>query len=88
MEYANELKLPFRRYLILMQGSYGIAYTNGIKECLALLKRGYNGVFYHISSKHLFRYINGFALRLDKYDVKVRTLDRIDGLIDGALVID
>ena len=39
------------------------AHTNGIESFWAMLKRGYHGVYHHMSPKHLNRYINEFAGR-------------------------
>ena len=38
--------------------SLKILTNNGDSSSLALLKRGYIGVFYHMSEKHLYRYVN------------------------------
>ena len=59
------------------------AHTNGIESFWALLKRGYHGVFHHISFKHLHRYVNEFAGRLN-----TRDMDTIDmmGSIVGSMV--
>lgn len=43
----------------------GAVHTNGIESFWALLKRGYYGTFHHISNKHLQRYLNEFAFRLN-----------------------
>ena len=39
--------------------------TNGIESFWALFKRGYYGTFHYMSPKHIQRYANGFAGRLN-----------------------
>lgn len=63
----------------------GMVHTNGIESVWAVLKRGYNGVYHNMSTKHLRRYVNEFAFRLNEGDVKRHTLDRIDSLIDQTV---
>lgn len=41
----------------------GQAHTNGIESFWALLKRGYYGVFHHLTWKHLHRYLHEFEAR-------------------------
>jgi transposase-like protein len=55
--------------------------TNGIESVWAVLKRGLHGVYHHASPKHLGRYVNEFAFRLNEGNVRTRTLDRLDSLI-------
>jgi hypothetical protein len=58
--------------------------TNSIESVFAVLKRGMIGVYHHASAKHLGRYVDEFAFRLNDGDVKRHTLDRLDSLIDAA----
>ena len=41
----------------------GMAHTNGMESYWAGLKRGYDGVYHHMSPKHLNRYIDEFEGR-------------------------
>ncbi|MXZ90379.1 MAG: IS1595 family transposase [Chloroflexi bacterium] len=44
---------------------HGMAHTNSIESFWALLKRGYTGTFHFFTFKHLHRYVNEFAYRLN-----------------------
>jgi transposase-like protein len=58
--------------------------TNGIESVFAVLQRGIIGVYHHTSDKHLARYVDEFAFRLNEGNVKNHTLTRLDSFIDGV----
>ena len=53
----------------------GEAHTNGVGSFWAMLKRGYQGTFHHLSEKHLGRYVAEFAGRhnVRDFDTKDQT---------------
>lgn len=59
--------------------------TNGIESVFAVLKRGLIGIYHRASAKHLGRYVDEFAFRLNDGNVKVATLARLDALVEGTL---
>lgn len=59
--------------------------TNSIESVWALLKRGVHGVYHHTSRKHLGRYVNEFAFRLNDGNVKRHTLDRLDSFVRATV---
>ncbi len=58
--------------------------TNGVESVFAVLKRGLIGVYHHASEKHLHRYVDEFAFRLNDGNVERHTLSRLDSFIDGV----
>nr|VFK54328.1 MAG: ISXO2-like transposase domain-containing protein [Candidatus Kentron sp. TUN]VFK56380.1 MAG: ISXO2-like transposase domain-containing protein [Candidatus Kentron sp. TUN] len=62
-----------------------MAHTNGIESVWAVPKRGYNGVYHHMSVKHLGRYVDEFSFRLNQGNVKIHTMVRIASMIKGML---
>jgi transposase-like protein len=58
--------------------------TNGVESVWAVMKRGMYGVYHHASPKHLHRYVNEFAFRLNDGDVARHTLDRLDSLTTAS----
>ena len=55
----------------------GQAHTNGIESVWAVLKRGLYGTYHHISAKHLHRYVDEFAFRLNEGNCGEFLMDRI-----------
>lgn len=53
------------------------AHTNGIESVWAVLKRGVNGTFHHVSHKHLDLYLNEFTFRLNEGNCQEDTLNRM-----------
>jgi transposase-like protein len=58
--------------------------TNSIEAVWALLKRGIYGTFHHVSEKHLDRYVQEFAFRLNEGNVERHTLRRLESFVDGT----
>jgi transposase-like protein len=63
----------------------GMAHTNGIESVWAVLKRGYHGTYHHFTVKHMQRYVDEFAFRLNEGKCTVRTMDRIGSLSDKTV---
>ncbi len=63
----------------------GMAHTNGIESVWAVLKRGLHGVYHHASVKHLGRYVDEFAFRLNEGNVKRHTLERLASFADKVV---
>ena len=63
----------------------GSVSTNSIESVWAVLKRGIHGVYHHVTAKHLDRYVQEFAFRLNEGDVKRHTLARLDSFIDAIV---
>jgi transposase-like protein len=64
--------------------SRGVASTNSIESVWAVLKRGVYGTFHHISPKHVGRYTDESAWRLNEGNVKNHTTERLDSMV-GAI---
>ncbi len=58
--------------------------TNSIESVFAVLKRGLIGVYHHASPKHIGRYVDEFAFRLNEGIVAHHTLARLGSFIDGV----
>ena len=59
--------------------------TNGIESVFAVMKRGIIGVYHHASPKHLHRYVDEFAFRLNDGSVSLHTLDRLSSMFSAAI---
>ena len=59
----------------------GMAHTNGMESHWASLKRGYDGVYHHMSPQHLHRYVNEFAGRHN--DRPRDTKDQMGRIVQG-----
>jgi hypothetical protein len=66
-----------------MGGEYtrGTVSTNGIESVWALLKRGIYGTWHQVSAKHLSRYVDEVAFRLNAGNVKQHTMERLDSFV-------
>jgi transposase-like protein len=62
----------------------GSVHTNSIESVWALLKRAIYGTWHQVSAKHLGRYVDEVAFRLNAGDVANHTLARLDSFIDAV----
>jgi len=62
----------------------GMAHTNSVESVWALLKRAFYGTHHFFSEKHLQRYVDECAFRLNEGNVKYHTWDRINSLLGKA----
>ena len=66
----------------LKQYVKGDVHTNTIEGYFSILKRGINGVYQHVSKKHLHRYLNEFDFRYNmrKIEDSNRTVAALGGI--------
>lgn len=63
----------------------GDIHVNGIESVWAVLKRSIHGTWHKVSVKHLHRYVDEAAMRLNEGSVKVHTTVRMDALARKAI---
>jgi hypothetical protein len=56
--------------------------TNTVEGYFSILKRGVNGVYHHVSKKHLHRYLGEFDFRYNGR--RITDGERAEGAIKGA----
>ena len=56
-----------------------MAHTNGVESFWALMRRGLDGTYHHVSVKHLQRYVDEFSGRHN-----IRDLDTIEQMASVA----
>ncbi len=59
------------------------AHTNGIESVWAVLRRSLLGVYHHVTTKHLHRYLNEATFRLHEGNCQIDTIDRLRTLGQG-----
>ena len=59
----------------------GKAHTNSIENFWSLLKRGHYGIYHNLSKKHLQRYVDEFAYRLNDGKIDRPTMEKLDSLL-------
>ena len=83
-DHASYDGIPYRHETVRHSVSEyvnGQAHTNGIESFWATLKRGYHGIYHHVSPKHLDRYVSEFSGRHN--DRGADTADQMDHIAAG-----
>ena len=61
----------------------GAVHTNGIESVWSVFKRSITGTWHHVSNKHLGRYVNEAAFRLNEGSCEMDTINRMEALAKG-----
>ena len=56
----------------------GDVHTNGMESVWSVLERSIHGTWHHVSPKHLGRYVNEAAFRLNEGNCEVDTIERME----------
>lgn len=83
-DHKSYTGLPYKHETVkhsVSQYVNGQAHTNGIESFWALLKRGYYGVYHHMSEKHLNRYIGEFSDRHNNRPMD--TITQMESIVQG-----
>ena len=64
----------------------GRVHTNNMEGVWSVLKRSINGTWHHVSAKHLQRYIDEAAFRLNEGNCEIHTLDRMAAFVRNAFL--
>lgn len=84
--YCGLSEFYYHRTVNHQKGEYhrrGVG-TNRIESVWAVLRRGLHGTYHHTSKKHLARYVDEFAFRLNEGNCKTHTLIRLNALVDAC----
>ena len=84
-DHAGYRGLPNHEAVQHGVGEYvrGIVHTNGMESDWAMLKRGINGTYHHVSPKHLDRYTMEFEGRHNNRPMD--TSDQMTTMAQGAV---
>jgi transposase-like protein len=76
LSYARIGKMFPHKSVSHVRGEYvnGDAHTNSIESFWALFKRGYHGIYHHMSRKHMQKYVDEFTFRFNRRAGEMQTV--------------